>query len=663
MASPVDAGRTTSGQPGSTAAQNKVCPLPATIGAGDLLIMTLRSAGADTHTTPAGWTALILNNQADASTANQTTSIFYKLATGGEGANVTVNCTTSLKFATIARRITGAADPAVQPPQLSTIAVATTAISINPTVVTPTGGNKDYLFLWIGAWDGEQTNPPATAPTGYTNVVWANTGTGGVTTGNCQVVGYSRQATVASEDPAALTISAAPSGSSAWVMAIHPGVPQALMAGTPIGTALLEGALTTVIQASAAVTATATVVAELTIIVTPTGPFRWDAVELLQWDAISITWDGAYEIAITLAGTVQGTATLGGTLQVSARLTGGALATATLAGNLINQIQLTGPVGAIAILTGTLQIGARLTATSAATATAIGTVQVGTRFTAEILTTASLAGVLQVGARFTAGALTTATVAGGLTTLEPGAVLAGALIGTATTAGALTTLVRMTGALSGMATVTGGLTTRTHFASAPTATALIAGSLTGVGVALTGSAVATASLVASLQTGMRFQATVSATASLTATLQTGARFQAAAGAMATLAANLSGVAMLQGAMAATGAATGAATTAITAAGAASGSVGLIGALTTQVQYAGVAAGVASLLGALTTVSAADLGAILPTHTARAAVVRRAAPVAYPLHSKRQAAHRQAEPRVRRQSVRVRAMRTTELTRV
>jgi hypothetical protein len=454
VASPVDAGRTTSGQPGSTAAQNKVCPLPATIGAGDLLIMTLRSAGADTHTTPAGWTALVLNNQADASTANQTTSIFYKLATGAEGANVTVTCTTNLKFATIARRITGAADPTTQPPQLSTIAVATTATSINPTVVTPTGGSKDYLFLWIGCWDGEQSNPPAAAPTGYTNVVWANTGTGGATTTNCQVVGYSRQATVALEDAPALTISAAPSGSSAWTMAIHPAVPQALFEGIVLGVPVAVGALTTEIRVTGSVLATGLIIGELIV---PAAPALFDA-----------------------------------------------------------------------------------------------------------------------------AASATATLDAGLTTLGPSALFTGALGGTATPAGALTTLVRFVGALSNAATLAGGLTTGTQFAAVPTGTAFIVGSLTGTGAAFIGSAMGMASLIA--------------------TLQTGARFEAAVGATAALAGNLSGM-------------------------------------------------------------AADLGARLPTHTARDAAVRLAAPVAYPLYTERQVVPRQAAPRGRRTSVRIGATRTTELTRV
>jgi len=65
---------------GFTAATNKVCLLPSGIVSGDLLLLTLRSTGNDTHVTPSGWTQLVLNNTADAS--DDRTSLWYKKATG-----------------------------------------------------------------------------------------------------------------------------------------------------------------------------------------------------------------------------------------------------------------------------------------------------------------------------------------------------------------------------------------------------------------------------------------------------------------------------------------------------------------------------------------------------------------------------------------------------
>jgi hypothetical protein len=213
MAFPVDAARIGTG--GSTAATNKVCNLPTGISSGDLLLLILRSAGADTHSTPTGWTALALNNGADA--ADDITSVFYRVASGTEGSTVTVNGTASLKFAAICWRITGG-----DTPQISTAATGTSTTP-DPPSFTPSGGAKDYLWIWLGAWEGEQTSPPSGSPTNYNNPVGANSGTAGAITTNCQVAGASRQLNAASEDPPSWTISASDDW-TAWTVAIPPAL-------------------------------------------------------------------------------------------------------------------------------------------------------------------------------------------------------------------------------------------------------------------------------------------------------------------------------------------------------------------------------------------------------------------------------------------------------
>jgi hypothetical protein len=215
MASPVDANRIAT-TTGSTASQNKVVNFPAGVAAGQLLLVVLRSAAADAHTTPAGYSALVLNDASDAS--DDVTSIFYRIAAAAD-TSVTVTCTTSQKYAAIAYRITGGNNAIA--PQISTVVIGTTT-SVDPGQITPTGGTKDYLFLWLGAWDGEQTGNPPTAPTSYVNGVISTSGTGGLPATNAQVVGYSRQATASNENPAALTLSTAPTGSSTWTVAVHP---------------------------------------------------------------------------------------------------------------------------------------------------------------------------------------------------------------------------------------------------------------------------------------------------------------------------------------------------------------------------------------------------------------------------------------------------------
>src|SRR4030095_4447563 len=103
MASPVDANRVAT-TVGSTAAQNKACDLPTGVTIGQLLVLVLRSAGADTHSTPSGWTAGGLNDATDAS--DDVTSLCYRSA-ADTNTSVTVTCTTSVKYAAIAYRITG----------------------------------------------------------------------------------------------------------------------------------------------------------------------------------------------------------------------------------------------------------------------------------------------------------------------------------------------------------------------------------------------------------------------------------------------------------------------------------------------------------------------------------------------------------------------------
>ena len=220
MAFPSIAGTATTN--GSTAATNKICNLPTGIVSGDLLLLLLRSAGADTHSTPTGWTLLFLNSTADAS--DDTTSLWYRQADGAEGGTVAVNGTSSLKYAALAWRITGHANPATQAPQFATIVTGTSA-SPNPGALSPTGGAKDYLWIWMGGWEGEQTSPPASNPTNYTlNVIGANSGTGGAIATNCRVAGAARQLNATSEDPPLWTISVSDDW-TATTVAVHPPAP------------------------------------------------------------------------------------------------------------------------------------------------------------------------------------------------------------------------------------------------------------------------------------------------------------------------------------------------------------------------------------------------------------------------------------------------------
>lgn len=218
MASPVDDSRTPTN--GSTSATPVVLNYPATVSAGDTLIMLLRINNA-TITTPAGWTALA-NIFPSEPLTDDATLLAWRKADGTEaGGTISVTVGASGKFAGVIWRITGAADPTSSPPEISTKTQGTDT-SPDPATVTPSGGSQDYLFMWAGAWTGEQTSPPTGQPTNYSNPTGADSGTTGATASNCRVAGATRQRTAASEDPPVWTISAADNGWSAWAVAIYP---------------------------------------------------------------------------------------------------------------------------------------------------------------------------------------------------------------------------------------------------------------------------------------------------------------------------------------------------------------------------------------------------------------------------------------------------------
>lgn len=227
MAFPVIAATNTTN--GTTATASAAVNLPTGIVSGNLLLVLHRSAvGTDTHAVSGGgWTALF-NDASDAS--DDRISLWYRQADGTEGATITITQTNS-KFASLAWRITGHENPATQAPEFATL-VTGTSTAPNPGNLTPTGGAKDYLWLWIGGWEGEQTSPPAGTPASYANAIGANSGTAGVVATNCRVASADRALNAASEDPGSWTISASDDW-TASVVAIHPAPPVPELSWSP----------------------------------------------------------------------------------------------------------------------------------------------------------------------------------------------------------------------------------------------------------------------------------------------------------------------------------------------------------------------------------------------------------------------------------------------
>lgn len=199
---------------GSSASVN----LPSTLIPGQLLVVLHRSAGAGAHGWPADWTTV----QSSADGSDDVISVGWKNIGQVETGVVTIT-QGNVKYASLAYAIAGACDPAIQAPELSTVATGA-GTTPDPTIVTPTGGAKDYLFLWLGGWEGEQTSPPASQPTSYTNPIGASSGTAAGTSTNCRVASARRALNAASQDPGSWTISVSEDW-TAWAMAIHPPPP------------------------------------------------------------------------------------------------------------------------------------------------------------------------------------------------------------------------------------------------------------------------------------------------------------------------------------------------------------------------------------------------------------------------------------------------------
>lgn len=237
MAAPVDAGRATTGIT-AVASPWLGVNLPASIAAGDLLVAFVCTTNGRSLTA-SGWTQLTgSEDQSDASALNHV--VFYRVADGTEGATTDVFTPTggTSKGTVIVWRITGARTSGT---------ILTVALTANlganmdpPSCGTDGGTSSDVLALAMGAVDGETQS--FTAPSGYSNIQNANSGTSGVATTNGRAGGASRGLTaVTSEDPGAFT-NAAPTtanGGTAYTVLVH--APSGTVDSVPTGGALVGG--------------------------------------------------------------------------------------------------------------------------------------------------------------------------------------------------------------------------------------------------------------------------------------------------------------------------------------------------------------------------------------------------------------------------------------
>jgi hypothetical protein len=215
-----------------TASTSHIVNLPGSLVSGNLiLILCDKGTPATTATfnALAGWTELLDENIASG------LAMWYRVSDGAEGATVTFTSSAAIRDACTAYQISGAEDPAVQAPQLSTVATAASA-NPNATTCTPTGGAKDYLWITMFGQVGEQADDDSlttATPTNFTNPLEKTCGVAGTNLGG-MIASAEQQANAASMDAAAWTSSDTGTW-RAYTIAIHPAPPSTdAPAGDPV---------------------------------------------------------------------------------------------------------------------------------------------------------------------------------------------------------------------------------------------------------------------------------------------------------------------------------------------------------------------------------------------------------------------------------------------
>lgn len=175
-------------KPGAT---SHAMNLPASIAAGDLLLMLTQHTTTATITPPAGWT-LEATHYYSGSAGNL--SLFTRIADGTEGATATFTLSASTPLSSLCARIPGGTD--VETAYVR-IASATTS---DPATLTPTWGSRNTVWLVIG--HGYYDRTVTAYPLPDNNAEYS----GGVLGHYLYVA--TKQETAASQDPAVMTFDA-----------------------------------------------------------------------------------------------------------------------------------------------------------------------------------------------------------------------------------------------------------------------------------------------------------------------------------------------------------------------------------------------------------------------------------------------------------------------
>jgi len=211
MAFPQVATTNTSSEDSNT--QSHSVSLPASISAGDLLLVFFVSDSVESISWPVGWNEIFDDSSGGAYTC--TLAVAWRKADGNESSTITVTTGSDETSAHISFRITGAIDPTTTPPDVSVNAGGTDD-SPNPASLTASDGSQEYLWIAVEGNDDDDTT------TGYPSNYGDNqtTKVSGSSSGP-NIAVATRENETETEDAGAFSLSAAEQW-HAITLAIHP---------------------------------------------------------------------------------------------------------------------------------------------------------------------------------------------------------------------------------------------------------------------------------------------------------------------------------------------------------------------------------------------------------------------------------------------------------
>lgn len=195
----------------TTAVTTHTVSLPASIAAGDLLILFLAINQRAVSSAPSGYTQLV--NTAYAGTDTAGGACYYKVADGSEGSTITFGTAVTSRSAHLSLRITGAGTPEAAE------GTADASTTVDPPNLTPSGGSKNYLWLAAAALCRYQTI--SSYPSGYTGGETRNTGTAN-NNGHASIQIARLAAAAASENPGVFTFGSSSLSAVSMTISVPP---------------------------------------------------------------------------------------------------------------------------------------------------------------------------------------------------------------------------------------------------------------------------------------------------------------------------------------------------------------------------------------------------------------------------------------------------------